>query len=80
MKMIFCSKANENEFHKKSFALCVVLKERVFVTRKREKGKGKREKGKGRAQINKRTMITKRGVNARSKKTGNVKVTPPSKI
>ena len=53
MKMIFCSKANENEFHKKSFALCVVLKERVFVTRKREKGKGKREKGKGkRARTN----------------------------
>lgn len=60
MKTIFYSKANENEFHKKSFALCVVLKESVFVTRKREKGKG-------RAQINKRTMMTKRGVNARSK-------------
>lgn len=50
----------KNEFHKKGFALCVVLKVRVFVTRKREKGKG-------RAQINKRTMVTKRGVNARSK-------------
>lgn len=60
MKMIFCSKENENEFHKKSFALCVVLKVIVFVTRKREKRKG-------RAQINKRTMMTKRGVNARSK-------------
>ena len=31
--MIFCSHANKNPFHKKGFALCLVLKVVAFGTR-----------------------------------------------
>jgi len=34
MKIIFCSNANETHYHKKSFAFSLVLKVRIFETRK----------------------------------------------